>query len=108
MTEISRREFVATALSLGLAPSLLARTAFAQESSVDADCDWLGDQNAQGYQLHELGATTWDALDVRSISSPTQTETRYHDGSGSGNPEGPAFYRSTDEWVSLVDGSVIG
>jgi len=99
-------DVVLAALSVGLAPSLLARTASAQSSSVDADCDWLGDQDAQGNSLFKLGATTWDAVDVRTISSATVTETRYHDGSGS-NTEGPAIYRSTDEWISIVDGSVI-
>jgi len=109
VTDQSRREILVATLAGISAPTLLAQTASAQSSSIDADCDWLGAQNAQGYALAELGATTWSVLDVRSVPSPTVSETRYHDGSGTGNPEGPAFYRSSNsgEWVSLVDGSVI-
>lgn len=43
--------------------------------------------------------------DVTALSSPSQGDTAYHDGSG-GNTEGPAFYDGS-QWVSTVDGTTI-
>jgi len=43
--------------------------------------------------------------DVRNVSSPSQGDTAYHDGSGT-NTEGLAAYDGTD-WISQVDGSTI-
>jgi hypothetical protein len=43
--------------------------------------------------------------DVTDLPSE-RGRTAYHDGSG-GAPEGPAFYDGS-QWMSLVDGSIIG
>jgi hypothetical protein len=101
----SRRELLAALLGIGVAPAVASEVASAQTTG-DPGCEWFADQDAQGYGLLGLGPLTWEQFDVRATSSPTVTETRYHDGSG-GNAEGPAVYRSDDSWVSLVDGSVI-
>jgi hypothetical protein len=45
-------------------------------------------------------------MDVRTWSTPTDGSEAYHDGSGTGNPEGPAKYISGG-WTSLVDGTAI-
>jgi hypothetical protein len=101
----SRRELLAALLGLGVAPTIAADVASAQTTG-DPGCEWFADQTAMGYGLLDLGPLTWEQTDVRSVSSPTVTETRYHDGSGS-NTEGPAVYQSSGGWVSLVDGSTI-
>lgn len=101
----SRRELLAVLLGIGVAPTVASDVAAAQMSG-DPGCEWFDDQSAQGYGLLDLGPLTWAQTDVRDVSSPTVTATRYHDGSGS-NTEGPAVYRSDGSWVSLVDGSTI-
>lgn len=44
--------------------------------------------------------------DVRNISSPQQGYVGYHNGDGTDNTEGPAFYDGT-QWWSLVDSTKI-
>jgi len=102
---VSRRELLAALLGLGIAPAVASDVASAQTSG-DPGCEWFAEQNAMGYGLQNLGPLTWEQTDVRNVSSPAVTETRYHDGSGS-NVEGPAVYRSEGSWVSLIDGSTI-
>jgi len=101
----SRRELLAALLGIGVAPVVASDVASAQTTG-DPGCEWFADQNAMGYGLQSLGPLTWEQTDVRDLSSPTVTETRYHDGSGT-TTEGPAVYRSDGSWVSLVDGSTI-
>jgi hypothetical protein len=102
---VSRRELLAALLGIGVAPAVASDVASAQTSG-DPGCEWFADQNAMGYGLLDLGPLSWEQTDVREVSSPTVTETRYHDGSGT-TTEGPAVYRSDGSWVSLVDGSTI-
>lgn len=48
-----------------------------------------------------------DPRDVRAITTPAPGDMAYHDGTGTTNTEGPAFYHSVGEWRSAVDGSTI-
>lgn len=56
-------------------------------------------------QIHENETYEAPPQDVTAVSSPSQGQQAYHEGSG-GNTEGPAFYDG-DNWISLVDGSTI-
>lgn len=102
---VSRRTILAGAVG-ALVPSVLSREAIAQTAE-DVSCRWFGNQSAEGYSLFQLGALRFQAVDVRTVDSPQSPEVRYHDGSGTDNPEGLAQYTSAGEWESVVDGSVI-
>lgn len=74
-------------------PNLQAYGRAIRANFLGGEVQWSVDKN---------GAINWNPQDVRNITSAVQGTVAYHDGTGAGNPEGPAFYDGTS-WHPMDD-----
>lgn len=67
--------------------------------------DLFANLNVNQNAISSIGKASHQVQDVTAISSPSQGDVAYHDGSGS-ETVGPAHFDGTD-WISIVDGTTI-